>query len=197
MAIVGFIVVGDRTSHGGTVISGDMTFTVDGQPIARVGDKVICPRCKTTASIVTSRFPTVSAFGQNMAYDQDATSCGALLISRHNGHAGWDPNPGGNVESSAKPTVASPEPVDDHSPKKVPRFQEHFILHDDDGALMANVPYRAITGDGRIFEGKTDSQGRTSVIWTDAPNAVELTVGPNPAETVDPYHHDEQSYGGL
>ena len=34
MAIIGFIVMGDRTSHGGVVMSGDPTWTVDGQPIA-------------------------------------------------------------------------------------------------------------------------------------------------------------------
>lgn len=88
MAIIGFIVIGDRASHEGTVTSGDATFTVDGQPIARLGDKVVCPRCKTTASIATSRFPTASAFGQEPAYDQNAPSCGALLISRHNQHSG-------------------------------------------------------------------------------------------------------------
>lgn len=43
MSIVGFIVVGDRTSHGGVVVSGDITCTIDGQPVARVGDKVFCP----------------------------------------------------------------------------------------------------------------------------------------------------------
>lgn len=82
--------MGDRTSHRGTVVSGDMTFTIDGQPVARIGDKVFCPRCSKTTVIVTSRFPTVSAFGQNVAYDQDSTTCGALLNSRHNGHAGWE-----------------------------------------------------------------------------------------------------------
>lgn len=71
MAIIGFIVVGDRTSHGGTVVSGDMTYTIDGQPIARIGDKVFCPRCKKSTVIVTSRFPTASAFGQALAYDQE------------------------------------------------------------------------------------------------------------------------------
>lgn len=59
MAIIGFIVMGDRTSHGGVVMSGDPTWTVDGQPIARIGDKVSCPRCKRVAAIISNRFPTI------------------------------------------------------------------------------------------------------------------------------------------
>jgi ribosomal protein S27AE len=174
-----------------------MTFTIDGQPVARVGDKVICPRCKTITMIASSRFPTVCAFGQNLAYHHDSTSCGALLISRHNNHAGWDTDPEENPAKRANGNDAGLSSVDEYFPRKPHRFQEHFILHDDAGALMANVPYRATTSEGTTFEGETDNEGRTAVIWTDAPDAIELTVGPNPGSAVDPYHYDEQSYEGL
>jgi uncharacterized Zn-binding protein involved in type VI secretion len=63
MAIIGFIVLGDRTSHGGTVISADPAWTIDEQPVARVGDKVSCPRCKRTSTIVSSRFSVVWTTG--------------------------------------------------------------------------------------------------------------------------------------
>ena len=89
MSIIGFIVLGDRTSHGGVVISGDPTWTIDGQPVARQGDKVTCPRCKRVSTIVSSRFPTVIDLGKPMAYDQDMTDCGAVIYSRHNNHAGY------------------------------------------------------------------------------------------------------------
>jgi len=35
--------VGDSTTHGGTVISGASLANINGSPIARVGDKVSCP----------------------------------------------------------------------------------------------------------------------------------------------------------
>ena len=40
-----FIVLGDTTTHGGTVITawGEGRWTIDGKPVACVGDKVICP----------------------------------------------------------------------------------------------------------------------------------------------------------
>jgi uncharacterized Zn-binding protein involved in type VI secretion len=193
MAIVGFIVVGDRTSHGGIVISGNMTYTIYGVPVARVGDKVFCPRCKQTTVIISSRFPTVSSMGQVMTYDQDSTSCGALLYSRHNGHAGWDC---GGPESTPVRADASAS-VDQNLPKGALSFQEHFILHDETGKLMANVPYFVRTGEGRTYEGETDAEGQTDVVWTDSPDVIEVKVGPRIADSPDPYHYDEQAYGDL
>jgi uncharacterized Zn-binding protein involved in type VI secretion len=179
MSIIGFIVVGDRTSHGGT----------------RIGDKVFCPRCSMSTVIVTSRFPAVSAFGQSMAYDQDATSCGAMLYSRHNGHAGWD---AGGDDSAIKKALATAAAVDGTAlTNDALRFQEHFIFHDGDGKLMSNVPYVVTTGEGKTYEGDTDAEGRTAVIWTDSPDPVDVKVGDRPADSDDPYHCDEQSNDGL
>lgn len=39
-----FIVQGDKTSHGGTVLAGSPFSDCDGKPIARVGDMVACPK---------------------------------------------------------------------------------------------------------------------------------------------------------
>ena len=200
MSIVGFIVMGDRTSHGGTVVSGDMSFTIDGQPVARVGDQVYCPRCKMPTVIVTSRFPFVTAFAQYAAYDQDATSCGAILQSRHNGHAGWEIEGEENDRLGVRVPVSEGKAIDElgeYSSRKPLRFQEHFILHDEAGQLIPHVPYSARTGEGRVFEGVTDAEGRTAIIWTDSPEALEITVGPQPSRTPDTYHRDEQDYEGL
>jgi len=38
------ILLGDPTSHGGVVISGSPNDTIDGKPIARLGDLVSCPQ---------------------------------------------------------------------------------------------------------------------------------------------------------
>ena len=37
------ITVGDKTDHGGTVISGSPDHDIMGKAIARLGDKVLCP----------------------------------------------------------------------------------------------------------------------------------------------------------
>lgn len=43
----GFVLLGDKTTHGGAVISSSSTMIVSGKPVALVGDKVICPNSGT------------------------------------------------------------------------------------------------------------------------------------------------------
>jgi len=77
-----FIVLGDRTSHGGTVISADFTCDINGKYLARVGDMVACPRkgCRGIFPIVTGA-PDMISLGQAPARHGDKTACGATLIS--------------------------------------------------------------------------------------------------------------------
>jgi len=77
-----FIVVGDKTDHGGTVISGAPTTTVGGKPIARVGDKVTCPqRGHGGTTVIVSGDPSCLIDGQPAARHGDKTACGATLIA--------------------------------------------------------------------------------------------------------------------
>jgi len=126
-----------------------------------------------------------------MTYDQDSTSCGALLYSRHNGHAGWDDGRPKNTSSST-PADAS-NGVEQYVEKSELHFQKHFILHDETGKLTSNVPYSIRTGEGQTYEGETDAEGQTDVVWTDSPDLIVVTVGPKKADSPDPYHYDEQA----
>lgn len=74
-----FIIVGDKTSHGGTVVSGATTATTHSKQIARVGDKVTCPRCGSTT--IATGDNTMIIMGKPVARDGDKTACGATLIS--------------------------------------------------------------------------------------------------------------------
>jgi len=75
-----FITVGDRTSHGGTVISGDLSFVIHGKAVACVGDMTFCPRCKGSFAI-TSGAEDMSSNGKAPAREGDRTACGAILLS--------------------------------------------------------------------------------------------------------------------
>jgi uncharacterized Zn-binding protein involved in type VI secretion len=75
-----FITLGDRTSHGGIVISADMTFSINGKYVARVGDMTFCPKCKGMFPI-TSGAENMISMGQAPARDGDKTACGAVLIA--------------------------------------------------------------------------------------------------------------------
>jgi uncharacterized Zn-binding protein involved in type VI secretion len=79
-----FIVLGDTTTHGGTVISawGAGRYTIDGKPVACVGDQVVCPLCKGVYTIIEGASdPDALLEGRLMARDGDGVACGAKLVS--------------------------------------------------------------------------------------------------------------------
>ncbi|MGW8391616.1 PAAR domain-containing protein [Pseudoduganella sp. HUAS MS19] len=75
------IVIGDKTSHGGTVITADMTFDIHGKYVARLGDMTVCPKCKGTFPIKSAADDLVDGMGNGYARHLDKTACGATLIS--------------------------------------------------------------------------------------------------------------------
>jgi uncharacterized Zn-binding protein involved in type VI secretion len=76
----GVIRIGDKTTHGGEVISAAPDFTVLGKQVALEGDTTYCPQCKGTFSIHPGG-DTRRHRGKRVAYHEDLTSCGAKLIS--------------------------------------------------------------------------------------------------------------------
>lgn len=77
-----FIVLGDKTSHGGTVVAGATTATTHGKQVARVGDKVTCPKCGNTT--IAEGDNTMIVMGQPVARHGHKTACGATLIAGQN-----------------------------------------------------------------------------------------------------------------
>jgi uncharacterized Zn-binding protein involved in type VI secretion len=75
------IVLGDKTSHGGTVISADMTSDINGKYMARVNDNTVCPKCKGTFAITTGASDMTDGAGNAYARHGDSTACGAKLLS--------------------------------------------------------------------------------------------------------------------
>jgi len=73
--------MGDKTTHGGTVITADLTFDINGKAVARVGDMTVCPKCKGTFPITAGPSDLVDAAGNGYARHMDSTACGAKLIS--------------------------------------------------------------------------------------------------------------------
>jgi len=76
------ILVGDKTDHGGVVITGTPSSDVGGKSIARVGDKVTCPqRGHGHTTTIVSGDPNCLMDGQPVARHGDKTACGAVLIA--------------------------------------------------------------------------------------------------------------------
>jgi uncharacterized Zn-binding protein involved in type VI secretion len=76
-----FIVIGDSTDHGGTVVGSSGTTDTHGKRIARVGDQVTCPRRGHGTTVIVSGDPTMIIDGQPAARHGDKTACGATLIA--------------------------------------------------------------------------------------------------------------------
>lgn len=74
-----FIKLGDETSHGGKVLEASQHSDTGGKGIARVGDKVSCP--KHGSGTIASGDATMIVDGKPAARHGDKTSCGATLIA--------------------------------------------------------------------------------------------------------------------
>lgn len=75
---------GDTTSHGGRVLEGTPTATIDGKAIAGVGHKVLCPLCEgvfvISPDVLGRRYPH-RIHDRDTAVEGMRTTCGAVLIA--------------------------------------------------------------------------------------------------------------------
>jgi uncharacterized Zn-binding protein involved in type VI secretion len=79
------IVVGDTTSHGGKVITGSETHTIDGKRIARLHDLVDCPETYPDGrphgvNRIIEAHPSFEVGGERVALHGHRTECGCTLI---------------------------------------------------------------------------------------------------------------------
>ncbi|MFX1733925.1 PAAR domain-containing protein [Paraburkholderia kururiensis] len=109
---------GDTTSHGGRVLEGNPTATLEGRPISGVGHMVACPQCKGTFPILPDllgrRIPHVID-GRNTAVEGMRTACGAALIASQSNSTISDDGEGhastGATVAAATAAALSPSPT--------------------------------------------------------------------------------------
>lgn len=77
------IVIGDRTTHGGVVLQGSFSMTVQGKAVSLQGDLVACPQCKGNFPIIEGAV-NMSSNGRGVALEGMKTACGAELIGSQN-----------------------------------------------------------------------------------------------------------------
>ncbi|WUR12995.1 PAAR domain-containing protein [[Empedobacter] haloabium] len=76
----GVIRLGDKTSHGGSVISAAPDLKALGKCVAVEGNQVTCPKCNGVFAI-TPQGGERKHRGKEVAYDGDKAACGAKLLS--------------------------------------------------------------------------------------------------------------------
>ncbi|MBR9881360.1 MAG: PAAR domain-containing protein [Gammaproteobacteria bacterium] len=173
----GVIRVGDPTSHGGSVLTGQENCYSYGRPVAVVGDKVACP-VHGLQTIVTGE-PTYCINGQPVAVDGSQTSCGAKLFSSLSGVHCL-----GNEAQASAYTSPPSNTTELHSPRQTsareasspPVFDEKLVITHQ-GRPVVDYPYYARTQDGRIYHGRTNRLGESARITTQDAETLEIYLG--------------------
>lgn len=76
-----FIVLRDKTTHGGVVITASENTFTDDRRVARIGDLVLCPIQGHGVNPIVTASPYVEIDGRRVARHHDLTACGSLLLS--------------------------------------------------------------------------------------------------------------------
>ncbi|WP_158228977.1 PAAR domain-containing protein [Chitinimonas sp. BJB300] len=176
------IVLGDATDHGGQVIGGDMTATIEGKPIARVGDMVSCPKCNGTYPIVEGVMDTMFST-MPVAVHGHKTACGATLIGSQTlflVHVEADnayrsgPDPTQDRATSRASAAATSATLAESA---AVGFDRRFQLLDNlTGVPLAKQSYR-LHGPSGSVEGVTDEEGFTKAINTgQSANQIQVEI---------------------
>ncbi|MDR9851837.1 PAAR domain-containing protein [Herbaspirillum huttiense] len=176
------IVLGGKTTHGGTVISASMTSATHGKGWARVGDMVSCPRCRGVFPIIQGDSSLIDD-GKPVAYDGCKVACGAVLISNQTVTT-TDPScgtaPGASLEASRAGDIGSnlvanyhDEPLDDLGERFKGRFQ---VIDSVSGQPVANQAVRVRSTTGQYLTGVTDAEGFTQWVEREANEALAFDL---------------------
>ncbi|WP_332628293.1 PAAR domain-containing protein [Citrobacter sp. ESBL3] len=77
----GFVLLGDKTTHGGEVISASSTMIVNGKKVALIGDMVSCPKKGHGKNPIVEGSAEWSSDGKAIAVDGCKCQCGCQLIA--------------------------------------------------------------------------------------------------------------------
>lgn len=180
---------GDPTSHGGHVLEGSLTDLCFAKPIAFMGHKTYCPKCKGTFPIVEGA-GTVTFYGHGVALAGMKTACGAALIATQFSDVveyGLVPP---RADTLKYAQVTPPAPFDEETTllaqnREVVRdeviaespYDLIFRAHDyDTGQALAHARYRITLDDGRILIGVTDASGTTERVYSHHPQNATIEI---------------------
>jgi len=165
-----FIVIGDKTDHGGVVVQGSPSSDAYGKAVARVGDQVTCPRRGHGLTTIVTGDPTMIVDGRPAARHGDKCACGAMLLSSQALAA--------IIEGSSAAAAAStsrPEGSLTSAGRTLFPFDEQVELLTNT-AFAEGLPYAIKTG-GRMLFGRVGPDHRLPRIDTSSEDAYEVVVG--------------------
>jgi len=166
-----WIVIGDPTSSGGSVVSGSPFTDIDGIPVARVNDQATCPRHKGAYPIVDGD-STLIVDGQPVALHGSSLACGCKVLSAQQVRVFVD------FAASAVSASASPSSTPSAAASmSAGRYDEGFVLRSSlTGKPLVNRRYRIVRADGRRESGITDASGATRVTNSDCCETLRIEL---------------------
>ncbi|MFZ7097033.1 PAAR domain-containing protein [Luteimonas dalianensis] len=186
-----WIVIGDPTSSGGSVVSGSPFTDIDGTPVARVTDQATCPRHKGAYPIVDGD-STLIVDGQPVALHGSSLACGCKVLSAQQVRVFVDAGGGagggtggaqvaaavaaGTALASAIATATGKDAAGD-APVE---YDEALRFCSESGEPLAGMHYTLDLADGETCSGVTDENGVTGRVRSQAPVAiVRATIAPS------------------
>jgi uncharacterized Zn-binding protein involved in type VI secretion len=154
------IIVGDKTTHGGVVISGSPTNNWHGVPIARKTDKVYCPKCKPHIFEIAEGLDSFTDTNSCLpvATEGHLTTCGAALIA----------------ETETSEFIIHAMNFTSHENQA---YNQHFLVKDKKtGKLIINTPYKITLFDRREYIGVTDRNGLTEIIYSNSSQTATIEI---------------------
>lgn len=161
------ITVGCKTDHGGIIVLGDSSFTVEGKAVHLDGMTHFCPKCKVQSRAIASNQGFMTVGGKSIVAAGDTSSCGSKYLKIS------DLAVMSNGASSPK-TVSSNTNSFVSEPKQ--KYGQRFLLQDEiTNEPLANVCYE-IHQNGEIIHGTTDEDGYTQLITSNEIKNIELRI---------------------
>jgi uncharacterized Zn-binding protein involved in type VI secretion len=169
--------LGDPTSHGGKVVEGSLVDICHGKPIAFVGHKTSCPKCKGTFPIIEGA-PTTTFYGKGVALAGMKTACGAVLIATQftdvveTGSSSASGDASRSESRRGKSAASGQVMAESQSPPSLPAgadptdLEQYFEAVDATGAPVELV-YRINSGNCKLTEAPLSPSGTTQAFPLD------------------------------
>ena len=182
--------LGDKTTHGGTVISASTFTETHGKGWARVGDKVACERCGGIYPIAEGD-PSLIDDGLPVAYHGCKVACGAALIAGQM-FTTDEPSSGGAVAAGADSAMLAAnfgsiaadlvggyqeEPLDEERRRFRGRFR---VVDQATGEPISGIASCVRSTGGVEVAAATDSGGFTPWIERDASEMLSFELTDRP-----------------